>query len=239
VSSPGGRDGFWSATLFPLLVMPASIAIAIVAAGLASLSGAGEDAVTAVAIFAGSAAILACGLAMMLRYPAHLRRTALGSRRGVVAVVAIGLATGLACLVSAGIVLTIGSEVHPGGFDRYEDAQQDLEAAGSGPVSTLVLMVVALVVLAPLGEELVFRVILLRGLVRRIPVGAAALVSAVAFAAVHFDQYVPYPFWPRTLSLVVIGLLLVAAYRRAGYWAAVTAHATVNGVAAIALFATG
>ncbi len=93
----------------------------------------------------------------------------------------------------------------------------------------------AVVVLAPLGEELLFRGLLLRGLVRRIRFWPAAVVSSLLFAAAHVDAYL---LWPRAIALVGTGVVLAWLYRWRGYWASVTAHATVNIVAAIALVAT-
>jgi membrane protease YdiL (CAAX protease family) len=213
------------------------VALGIIAAGIAYAFGAGDDVAGAFAITFGSAGILAFALLVMRRRPRHLWRMAFHSRRGLGPAIGVGLLAGVACLISAGVVFAIAEAVDPSAVDTLEEAQQDLQDAELGPTWSLGLVVVSLAVLAPLGEELLFRVILLRGLVRRLPFGVAALVSATAFAAVHFDQYVPYPLWPRTLGLVAIGLILALVYRARGYWAAVTAHATVNGVAAFSLFA--
>jgi len=47
------------------------------------------------------------------------------------------------------------------------------------------LLVVAVLVIGPIGEELIFRGTLLRSLQRRLPTGSAVFVSALAFAVVH------------------------------------------------------
>jgi len=60
-------------------------------------------------------------------------------------------------------------------------------------------------------------------------------LSSLLFASAHADSYL---LWPRALSLVLTGLVLAWLYRWRGYWASVTAHATVNLVAAIALVAS-
>ena len=67
---------------------------------------------------------------------------------------------------------------------------------------------------------------------------AAAGVSAVVFACAHLDVWITAN-WARGLALVVVGVALAYLYRWRGLWAAVVAHATVNGVAAIALVAQG
>ena len=55
------------------------------------------------------------------------------------------------------------------------------------------------------------------------------------FASAHADSYL---LWPRAVSLFLTGLVLAWLYRWRGYWASVTAHATVNIAAAIALIAS-
>jgi len=49
----------------------------------------------------------------------------------------------------------------------------------------LALLIVGVLVIAPVGEELLFRGALLRGLVRRVPVWPAIFISAMAFALIH------------------------------------------------------
>jgi membrane protease YdiL (CAAX protease family) len=89
--------------------------------------------------------------------------------------------------------------------------------------------VLAAVVLAPIFEELVFRVILQTWLARRI--GRAAVpTAALLFAAVHR--------FPDSLAIIPLALVLGDAYdRRRSYWEVVTAHALFNAVM-LALYAT-
>ncbi|HEY7137762.1 MAG TPA: CPBP family intramembrane glutamic endopeptidase [Acidimicrobiia bacterium] len=66
--------------------------------------------------------------------------------------------------------------------DRSQDVVDTFKASnGVG----LALFVVGVLVLAPVTEELLFRGVLLRSLLRRIPATAAILVSALVFALVH------------------------------------------------------
>jgi uncharacterized protein len=84
-------------------------------------------------------------------------------------------------LVAAGIlqpIIEVGD---------YTDKSQDVvrifdQATGAGEN---VLLVLSVLVVAPLGEELLFRGALLRGLQRRIPAGQAIFASALLFALVH------------------------------------------------------
>lgn len=49
----------------------------------------------------------------------------------------------------------------------------------------LALLTIGVLVIAPIGEELLFRGVLLRGLLRTVPLGWALFVSALIFAVVH------------------------------------------------------
>ena len=88
---------------------------------------------------------------------------------------------------------------------------------------------IAAVLLAPLAEELVFRVFLYGGVRRISGARVALLASALCFGLVHFAP-------PTTiLPMFVFGLFLARLMERTGsYWACMTAHAAFNvfGVAA-------
>ena len=66
-------------------------------------------------------------------------------------------------MVGAAIILLAGSAIDS---ERGAAARTRSRSIGTAPWQ-LVLTVIALVVLAPLGEELLFRGLLLRGLARR------------------------------------------------------------------------
>jgi membrane protease YdiL (CAAX protease family) len=76
--------------------------------------------------------------------------------------------------------------------------------------------------ISPVAEELLFRGLLFTALVQRVPVWVATIVSALIFAAVHFE---PYSFV--ALFAVGVGLALLF-YRTRNLWLTVTAHGTVN-----------
>jgi hypothetical protein len=127
-------------------------------------------------------------------------------------------------------MISVGTSLDPGLNARVHNIASPL---GPGVSGTLITMF-GVIVLAPLGEELVFRGVLLRGLVRRMSFWWAALAGAAIFGACHADVWI-YLFWPRYLALVGVGVGLAWLNRTRGYWCGVTAHATLNAVATLAL----
>jgi membrane protease YdiL (CAAX protease family) len=98
---------------------------------------------------------------------------------------------------------------------RLLQEQPSIEAYGWAVLSA--------VILAPLFEELVFRVILQSWLTTRIGAGAGLLAASVVFAGVHG--------FPDSLSLFPLAIVLGAAWQLTRrYWVIVTAHAAFNGV---------
>ena len=98
----------------------------------------------------------------------------------------------------------------------------------------LVVLTAMVVIGAPLVEEIFFRGVLM-GALRHLGTAVAVLVSAVAFAFVHFGQLLAMPAF--VLLGVVLGLLAVGR-RRLG--PAIVTHATFNGITmAVLLFPAG
>lgn len=222
--------GFWWRVLSPPGAVLAAFAALVAAAGVLSLAPLSDDALGAILAFGTSLLLLVFGVLLFRNLPAHERRLAVARpadpRRAILA----GIGTGLALLVGALVIVAVGSAIDP----VVERRLAEVEEIGTAPWQ-LVLTITALVVLAPLGEELLFRALLLRALARRLRFWVAALLSSVAFASAHIDAYL---LWPRAIALILTGMGLAWLYRRRGYWAAVSAHATVNAVASIALVAT-
>lgn len=222
----GEGPGFGWRVASPLLAVVLAFVLAIAAAGLLSLAPLSDDALGAALTFATSALLLVFAVLLWRSLPPVSRRWAVRPPEDFRAI-GFGMALGLALLVGAAIIVASGAAIDP----TVERRLDDIEITGSEPWQ-LGLLVVSLVVFAPLGEELLFRALLLRGLVRRLRFWPAAVVSSLAFAAAHFDSYL---LWPRAISLLATGIVLALIYRRWGYWASVSAHATVNAVAAAAL----
>jgi len=82
----------------------------------------------------------------------------------------------------------------------------------------------AVVVAAPLCEELFFRSFIFRAVQERWGLIAGLLVSGAVFAVVHFEISVALPFWG-------IGAWFAWSYHRSGsLWTTIVAHAIFNGV---------
>jgi hypothetical protein len=98
-------------------------------------------------------------------------------------------------------------------------------------MATFVWLLISVVILAPLAEELVFRVIVQGWLATRLPPAGAIVTTAVLFSAVHD--------WPDALSLFPLALILGYVYHRSNsYWAVVVLHLLFNATnLAVASFA--
>ena len=89
------------------------------------------------------------------------------------------------------------------------------------------LLILAVVVLAPLAEEALFRGLLYGGFRRRLPLWAAAGLSAVIFGGAHMNVSL---FVPLTLA----GLILAMVFEKSqSLWPSTVAHATLNGVSVL------
>lgn len=206
------------------------IAALVVVAALGDAFGASDDSTTAIATFVGSGVILLGGLLLVRVLPPAQRRVTLATKGRLWPGIGLGLAVGLGCVVGAGAIIAAGSEIDP----NAKRALDDLEISVGVTWWHIALTVIALVVFAPLGEELLFRGLELRGLVRLMPFAIAAPISGIVFTAAHLDAYL---VWPRAVALILVGWVLAWLYRWRGLVGSLVAHATVNAVAAIALVA--
>lgn len=215
---------------WPIAIVMIGIAALVVTATLADSLGASEDSVSAIGAFVGSGIILLGGLALIRVLPPAQRRVALATKGRTWATAWIGFGIGLACIVGSAMIITVGIQLDPGA----ERALEDLDVSVGSVWWQTGLVVIALVVFAPIGEEILFRGLALRGLVRLMPFALAAPVSGLLFTAAHLDAWL---IWPRAAALVLVGWALAWLYRWRGMLAAVVAHGTVNAVAAVALIA--
>lgn len=143
--------------------------------------------------------------------------SAFGVRRTSVRWLLVGLAAGVVAFVVKGLVNLALRVV--AGFD--EDAQVPYLQAANGGVLALAVTFVLLSFLVPLGEELLFRGVLMRGLLRYGAV-VAVLGSSVVFALFHgVNTALP--------TALVVGLVAAEVARRSGsIWPAVVVHVVNN-----------
>src|SRR4029453_16239599 len=81
-----------------------------------------------------------------------------------------------------------------------------------------ILLPIAIGVLAGVCEELLFRGPIQTGLIRRMPMWAALIISAILFAAAHLDVY---GFSVRAIISIVLGYLVI---RTGSIFPAMIAH---------------
>lgn len=116
---------------------------------------------------------------------------------------------------------------------RRESPHPLIELLGNSVDNRLILAWIAIqvVVLAPLIEELLFRVILQGALSRESPPHVAILLSSAAFVGVHQ----PVDWVPLLPLALILGYVY---YRRQSYLAVVVLHGLFNGVMFIFAMAT-
>jgi uncharacterized protein len=103
---------------------------------------------------------------------------------------------------------------------------------------TVILFVIGAVILAPIVEELLFRGVLLRSLLRKLPPATAILISAVVFALVHYlGDPNTLPFLPALAGLGVV--LAVAALRTGDLSTSMFIHAGFNLTTTVLFLASG
>ncbi|MCU0304555.1 MAG: CPBP family intramembrane metalloprotease [Thermoanaerobaculales bacterium] len=134
----------------------------------------------------------------------------------------------LALWLAATVVLVVASDLLTIALGRplVPDFMTELVEA----TRVRALLWLAIVVAAPLFEELLFRGFLLEGLRRgRLGAAGAVVVTSLAWAAIHL-QYDGY----EVATIVLFGLLLGAARLRSGsLWAPIAMHLLVNLVATV------
>lgn len=231
LTHPAGRSPSlrWRLLSPPGAVLLAFLLLAVGAGSLSALS-LSDASVAAVLSSATSLLLLAFGFGLWRLLPGHERRLTSASKGSCPGVVLAGVGMGLALVAGTAGIMVAGSALDPAVERRLED----VEPIGTAPWQ-LGLTLLALVVLAPLGEELLFRGLMLRALVRVLRFWPAAFVSAALFTAAHLDAYV---LWPRAISVFATVVALAWLYRQRGYVAIVVAHGVVNAVAFVGLLAS-
>lgn len=208
---------WWDAVVvFVLVQMVGAIVAALV------VQAVGADLLLPVLVVASGSAM--AGLVVLwvrLRYPGRARLL-FGAARPTARDLGLGVAVGTGAFVLA--VLGLGSLLQfvierTGG--EVPEVQDQLQTA---LVESRFGVVVALaaILLAPLGEELLFRGLLFPALRRTLPVWPAALLSGLLFAVIHVE-------WIAIVVIFPVGVLFALAYQaRRTLLVPIAAHATFN-----------
>ncbi|MFW6023697.1 MAG: CPBP family intramembrane glutamic endopeptidase, partial [Myxococcota bacterium] len=168
------------------------------------------------------AAGCACAVWVGLRWREEgTLRTRLGIAPCPQSVVALALVAGLAVQFPLAEVQNLTREVWPLPVEQQLRMRHLLTP--DGPWNALAI-VFALVVVAPVGEELVFRGVMLPGLERRYGIPVALVASALLFGVAH-------PELGMGLTAAIAGLLLGAVALRTGsVLPTIAMHAGINSV---------
>lgn len=213
----------------------AGLAGAVVLVGVAAAAAGGEPGddppVVLLAAFAGQYGGIALALAVVARRK---------GRGGLAADFGFGVAARdwPFLLAGVGLQVALGLALRPladlaGDGDRQEVVRQVQDAAGL----ELVLLGLAAAVLAPVLEEVLFRGLLLRSLLRRMPAAPAVAVSALVFGLVHLTD------WSLGTAVVLPGLVAVGvvagvqAVRTGSLSRPILLHVGFNALVVVAAFA--
>lgn len=137
-----------------------------------------------------------------------------------VLLVPVALGVGFCGLMAWGVVLI--------GLDRQ--AQEPIIPLFGDSLAGLLAALIAAGLMAPLVEEMLFRGFLFGGLRQRVAPWAAAVLSALLFAALHLQPFA-FPV------LFLYGILLAMLYHRSNsLWPPILMHATINSLGVLAQF---
>lgn len=228
---PAARGGPGMPTLVDVVVV---LAVAYVLAGVvttqasAQLDGALAEAV-ALTSFGLVMGVATVGWVLARRGPDGLRGV-LGPRpawRHLAVAATVGAGAGVVLNVALPPLLEV--VLDQVGLDP-PTVQQTHRQVLTAPDSRLVAAAGVLMI-APLGEELVFRGLAFRALRQRLAAAAAVPVSALLFAGMHVAGADPLgaAFLVVTLGLVGVALAVLVE-RQQHLWGAVVGHAFFNGV---------
>lgn len=141
-----------------------------------------------------------------------------------------------AMAVAAAVALAYGGSWLTEFLAHGHAFHQDVSVMGKNvPLGMRIALAALVVCVAPLIEELLFRGVLLSGLMRRMPVWPAILVSALIFGGAHLPDF-KFAWYPIP-DLMLLGVALAwLRVKSRSLWPSVAMHATNNLLAAIGWF---
>jgi membrane protease YdiL (CAAX protease family) len=224
--SPPARSSWTWTDVVPVLITLLPIILAanwvagVTAQGLGITAGSGG----AVALsYADEIAVYGASLlliALLVGWRRHTPLVALGLRLPAWPWLAAGIPLGFAALV----LQDSGGLLSKAIFPAVNSTNQCVGIRGEFG-SSLALALLAVAVIAPVSEEVIFRGFTFRWLQGRLPLWGAVLASAVIFSAAHVGWAEPTLFLPVFLG----GVLLAYVYAKSGsLWPGVIVHMSIN-----------
>lgn len=133
------------------------------------------------------------------------------------------LFTAVVCgVVYAFIVIWLGHY-----FTPPSGIESTLEQIIRGGLLSNSLLFFSVIVLAPLGEEYLFRGVLLSGLSSKVSTFSAISLSSVVFMSFHLLEY--YGYWFALVAILILGVLLaIIRLRSRSMLAPIICHASYN-----------
>ena len=222
------RPGFWMATLLVVLVLGIQVILGVVL-GITDVVceqvlHLPSPQLERQPLALGFISIVACGAAIALGL--YLNRLPFSRAFPIGRITALQLLGMAVCVLGAGVVLSEADNVLRAWLPPPRWLQQvfnDLRASKDRLLPSLFLVVVV----APVTEELLFRGIILRGLLSRYRPSVAVTLTAFLFAVLHMNPW-------QSFSALFLGVLLGWFYLRSGSVApCVLAHAFFNGMSVL------
>jgi membrane protease YdiL (CAAX protease family) len=134
-------------------------------------------------------------------------------------------------LVTAGVLSALLPDLDTG-------QKQELGFNNVHGAAELTLTFISLVVLPPIGEEILFRGFLFSTFKKLLPVVSAAIGTSLIFAAAHLPEGgAAGPLYIAAIDTFVLSLVLTYLRQRTGgLWAGMLLHAIKNGIAFVLLY---
>ncbi len=234
VANRGVRWGFGDAVWVVLVgVVGANVVGAvIIAARHASTIAEGKklevDAIDTASATALQFAVM-LGLTWLL-----LRAKGNGARRDLGLFVRVAdwwwVSIGIASSIAVGIVLFPVSRLWSDGHHGTQEIGKQLQDSASW---ARIVLFILIVVVAPVAEEALFRGVVLRAALRRMPAAGAVLVSGGSFAALHLLDLTTFPALPALFALGTFSA--VVAVRSGSLSRSILLHSGFNLLGAIQL----
>jgi membrane protease YdiL (CAAX protease family) len=172
----------------------------------------------------------AASVLLWARWVSHARLAAFGPPRRPVGDVVTGVLTGGLLVVLGYIVLEVVVVVYTSIVGKRPPEPQQVDACVRG--LSLAVAGPAVILAPPIGEELLFRGFLYRGLRRRFSLWPAALIASALFGMSHLDVSSTSALArsaPLVVPLFIVGMGLALIYeRRQSLLSSMAAHAAFN-----------